>query len=220
VPRAGDVIDAIEMDEMFKPFVEEFSRFNEQNFSARMKSTLTKDDFELGATCRLDHVSVGTADDASSLATYIFQDLGTWGDSHAFEMDVTDNWKPIPDMTHDFITTGGMFFALANAQFVFDFFSLSGAPLPVMQMAFRVDGRVLLEFANGDFDVNDESPYLQKGQGGWYGASEIEATFPLTSGAHKVEVVVRLPTYGDETDRDLGRKAYLYSRQRFLMEMR
>ena len=226
VPRAGDVVDAIELDEMFKPFVEEFSRFNEQNFKATLKTDVDKSDIELGAMCSTKHASVDTGDgtwSGASLASDMFEDTaapGGWIEGNAFQMDVTDNWQTVPDMMHEITTTGGTVLALANFQFMMQFTELSGAPLPVMQMAFRVDGTLFLEFANGDFDVGDEAPHLQKGQGGWFGASEIEATFPLAPGTHKVEVVVRMPPYGDETTNELARKGYLYSRQHFLMEMR
>lgn len=224
LPRSGDVIDAIELDEMFKPFVEEFSRFNEQNFSSSMGSSVLTTELATDVAMSVDSISVassGGAYGSESLASVLFEEITNFGsltEQNAHTVNVTEDWTVVDSLEKTWVSFGGTLLLLANLQYIFNYGG--SAPLPGLQVAFRVDGTVLREFAVGDYDDGDESPYMERGHTGWAGAADIEATLPLQPGAHVVEVVARLVPFGVEADRANLRQCYIFSRQLFVCEMR
>ncbi len=230
VPRAGDVVDAIELDNMFRPFVEEFSRFNAQNISSTIKSSINGEYLALDAAYRAVEVSVSEGDGVTygtyDLLSVMCQDWDFQSETNAHKIPYNGAWVQVEGLTRTFVTTGAYMMAVANMQYKWDSWTGSDAlesgarDSPNLQVAIRVDGSILLEYGAGDFDTTDGGEMMQQGYGGIYGPAEVEATFPLSPGTHTVDVVVRLTTPGGPILATNNRTVMLYSRLLALVEMR
>lgn len=228
IPRAGQVVDADDFNDMFEPLYGATRRLNEHNLSSDIASNITRTDVDEDASFRTMH-------------KYNFIDASEGANPSAstpFEVACSSIWTAVPmDGTNEFQTfssRGGMLYVCASLQYCYSYFErtvldTSVSPAAVVsgqddtsdviyvQFGVRVDGAFEAVSLVGDQDELSSGLTMETGVGGMMQGVEVDIAVPITPGQHTLEIVARVQSLGGEEDR---MSAYIYSTELLAWEIR
>jgi len=226
IPRAGQVVDADDFNDMFEPLYGATRRLNEHNLSSDIASNITRTDVDEDVSFRTMHkYNVIDASEGANPSA-----------STPFEVACSSIWTAVPmDGTNEFQTfssRGGMLYVCASLQYCYSYFEryvldttgptvLAGqedtSDVIYVQFGVRVDGAFEAVSLVGDQDELSSGLTMETGVGGMMQGVEVDIAVPITPGQHTLEIVARVQSLGGEEDR---MSAYIYSTELLAWEIR
>lgn len=224
IPRTGQVVDAEDFNDGFKPMFDEAHKLNEHNVSSNLKTQATLADVDADISFRTMHKSNFIDASEGNLPSSVTP----------FEVPCSAAWTPIPmdgtDTVYAFSSRGGLLYVVASLQYAYSYFeryaksstgTISGDyewhDIIHVQFGVRLDGAFEAISLVGDQDNLNAGITMETGISGLMQGADIDICLPVTPGRHTLEIVARCETVPGEQDR---MTAYIYSTEMLAWEIR
>ena len=208
--KSAGVTDVEDMNNAFKPSVEEtFGQLNEHNWASMSQATLNGGD-------------PFVADDVAEGGVFVYHSAGVYSaytDLSAVPPNPEDQsipgwsgWVPLQGITLEFTCPQTLLWIHGSCQV--DHGTSTASIISMVRMAIRVDGQILVDSVTGGAENDNDGI---SGPLWLYHSLSTSFLLPISSGAHKVEIVFKSAGTGSAFS---TAPVYVRSRELICLEMR